>query len=157
MNKILNITAVLAAALSVSACKTTVQKPVKVDYQMEYTVGDVTFDMVKIPAGHYTMGLSADNRRKITNGIPHEVALGGFVISSKPVSQALWTAVMGSNPSSVQNPDAPADMVSWNDAVKFLGKLNKATGKIFILPTEAQWEYAQKIQNGKDFTSVAIK
>ena len=48
MNKILNITAVLAAALSVSACKTTVQKPVKVDYQMEYTVGDVTFDMVKI-------------------------------------------------------------------------------------------------------------
>ena len=39
MNKILNITAVLAAALSVSACKTTVQKPVKVDYQMEYTVG----------------------------------------------------------------------------------------------------------------------
>lgn len=155
MNKILNITAVLAAALSVSACKTTVQKPVKVDYQMEYTVGDVTFDMVKIPAGHYTMGLSADNRRKITNGIPHEVALGGFVISSKPVSQALWTAVMGSNPSSVQNPDAPADMVSWNDAVKFLGKLNKATGKIFILPTEAQWEYAQKIQNGKDFTSVA--
>lgn len=79
MNKILNITAVLAAALSVSACKTTVQKPVKVDYQMEYTVGGVTFDMVKIPAGHYTMGLSADNRRKITNGIPHEVALGGFV------------------------------------------------------------------------------
>ena len=56
MNKILNITAVLAAALSVSACKTTVQKPVKVDYQMEYTVGDVPFDMVKIPAGHYTMG-----------------------------------------------------------------------------------------------------
>lgn len=155
MNKFLNLIAVLAAALSISACKTTVQKPVKVDYQMEYTVGDVTFEMVKIPAGHYTMGLSADNRRKVTNGIPHEVALDGFVISAKPVSQALWTAVMGSNPSSVQNPDAPVDMVSWVDAVKFLGKLNKATGKIFILPTEAQWEYAQRVQNGKDFTSVA--
>ena len=135
MNKFLNMFAVLAAALSISACKTTVQKPVKVDYQMEYTVGDVTFEMVKIPAGHYTMGLSADNRRKVTNGIPHEVALDGFVISAKPVSQALWTAVMGSNPSSVQNPDA--------------------TGKIFILPTEAQWEYAQRVQNGKVFTSVA--
>ena len=155
MNKILNIVAVLAAALSVSACKTTVQKPVKVDYQMEYTVGDVTFDMVKIPAGHYTMGLSADNRRKVTNGIPHEVALDGFVISSNPVSQALWTAVMGGNPSSVQNPDAPVDMVSWVDVVKFLGKLGKATGKEFIIPTEAQWEYAQGILGGKGFTSVA--
>ena len=155
MNKILNITAVLVAALSVSACKTTVQKPVKVDYQMEYTVGDVTFDMVKIPAGHYTMGLSADNRRKVTNGIPHEVALDGFVISSNPVSQALWTAVMGGNPSSVQNPDAPVDMVSWVDVVKFLGKLGKAIGKEFIIPTEAQWEYAQGILGGKGFTSVA--
>ena len=155
MNKILNITAVLAAALSVSACKTTVQKPVKVDYQMEYTVGDVTFDMVKIPAGHYTMGLSADNRRKVTNGIPHEVALDGFVISSNPVSQALWTAVMGGNPSSVQNPDAPVDMVSWVDVVKFLGKFGKAIGKEFIIPTEAQWEYAQGILGGKGFTSVA--
>ena len=155
MNKFLNFIVVLAAALSVSACKTTVQKPGKVDYRMEYSVGDVTFDMVKIPAGHYTMGLSADNRRKITNGIPHEVALDGFVISAKPVSQALWTAVMGGNPSSVQSPDAPVDMVSWVDAVKFIGKLNKVTGKIFILPTEAQWEYAQRLRNGKDFTSVA--
>ena len=155
MNKILNIIAVLAVALSVSACKTTVQKPNGVDYQMSYTVGDVTFDMVKVPAGHYTMGISADNRRKITNGIAHEVALDGFAISSKPVSQALWIAVMGKNPSSVQNPDAPVDMVSWNDAVKFIQKLNKVTGKIFILPTEAQWEYAQRVRNGKDFTSVA--
>ncbi len=155
MNKFLNIIAVLTAAMTVSACRTTVRKPQSVDYQMSYSVGNVTFDMVKVPAGHYTMGLSADNRRKVTNGIPHEVALDGFVISAKPVSQALWAAVMGDNPSSVQNPAAPVDMVSWVDVIKFLGKLNKATGKIFILPTEAQWEYAQRVQSGKDFTSVA--
>ena len=155
MNKFFNLVAIVAAALSATACKTNLQKPQGVDYQMSYTVDDVTFDMVKIPAGHYTMGLSADNRRKVTNGIPHEVALDGFVISSKPVTQALWTAVMGGNPSSVQNPDAPVDMVSWVDAVKFIGRLNKATGKIFLLPTEAQWEYAQGVQNGKGFSSVA--
>ncbi len=155
MNKIFNIAAALTVGVMAMACKTTVQKPQGVDYQTEYAVGDVTFEMVRIPAGHYTMGLSADNRRKVTGGTPHEVALDGFVISAKPVSQALWTAVMGGNPSSVQNPDAPVDMVSWEDAVKFLGKLNKATGKIFILPTEAQWEYSQKIRNSKDFTSVA--
>lgn len=155
MNKIINIIALVASVISVSACKTAIQKPQGADYELSYTVGGVTFDMVRIPAGHYTMGLSADNRRKVTNGIPHEVALDGFVISAKPVSQALWTAVMGNNPSSVQNPDAPVDKVSWTEAVKFLGKLNKATGKIFILPSEAQWEYAQRVLNGKDFTSVA--
>lgn len=155
MNKIIKVFAVFAACLAVVSCKTTVQMPQGVDYQMNYTVGDATFDMVEVPAGHFTMGISEDNRRKITNGIAHEVALDGFVISAKPVTQALWTAVMGGNPSSVQNPDAPVDMVSWTDAVKFLGKLNKATGKIFILPTEAQWEYAQRILKGEDFTSVA--
>lgn len=155
MNRIVKLAFAIAVCLSAVSCKTSMQKPESVDYQMSYTVGDVTFEMVKAPAGHYTMGLSADNRRKITGGIPHEVALDGFVISAKPVSQALWTAVMGNNPSSVQNPDAPVDMVSWVDVVKFIAKLNKATGKIFILPTEAQWEYAQRLQNGKDFTTVA--
>lgn len=155
MNRIVNVVAALCLCLMAVSCKTTVQKPQGVDYQMNYTVGNVAFDMVKIPAGHYTMGLSVDNRRKITNGIPHEVALDGFVISAKPVSQALWTEVMGKNPSPVQNLDAPVDMVSWVDAVKFIQKLNKITGKVFILPTEAQWEYAQGLQNDKDFTSVA--
>ncbi len=155
MNKILTVVIGVAATLSFVACKTAVQKPQTVDYDMEYSVGDVTFDMVKVPAGHFTMGLSADNRVKVANGIPHEVALDGFVISAMPVSQDLWTAVMGGNPSSVQDPDAPVDMVSWVEAVKFLGKLNKATGKVFLLPTEAQWEYAQGIMNGQGFTSVA--
>lgn len=155
MNRFFNLIASVALCLSAVACKTSVPRPQDVDYQTDYTVGDVSFEMIKIPAGHYTMGLSADNRRKITNGIPHEVALDGFVISAKPVSQALWKAVMGSYAGSAQDPDAPVDMVSWNDAVKFIVKLNKATGKEFTLPTEAQWEYAQRIQKGKDFTSVA--
>ncbi len=136
----------MAAALSVSACKTTVREA------RESGLPDGIYSrgrhvLIWSRSGRTLHdGAFRDNRRKITNGIPHEVALGGFVISSKPVSQALWTAVMGNNPSSVQNPDAPADMVSWNDAVKFLGKLNKATGKIFILPTEAQWEMPRRFR-----------
>lgn len=125
-----------------------------VDYEMSYTVSDVAFDMVKVPAGNFTMGISSDNRRKVSNSDVHEVALDGFVITAKPVSQALWTAVMGNNPSSVQNPSAPVDMVSWVDIKKFISKLNKATGKTFSLPTEAQWEYASKVQ-GAGFISVA--
>lgn len=124
------------------------------DYEMNYTVSEVTFDMVKVPSGYFTMGLSQDNRQKVSGSTIHPVALDGFVITATPVSQALWTAVMGSNPSSVQNPSLPVDMVSWGEVHKFISKLNKATGKIFSLPTEAQWEYAAGLQ-GKDFVSVA--
>lgn len=149
------LAAILAVGLVAASCGSGVQRPQNVDYEMSYTVGDVSFEMVRIPAGHFTMGIAADNSRKIKNGIAHEVALDGYVISAKPVSQALWTAVMGSNPSSVQSPDAPVDMVSWTDVQKFIGKLNKATGKIFILPTEAQWERAAAVQGKSGFSAVA--
>ena len=155
MKRILILAAVLVAGLTAVSCGSGVQRPQGADYEMNYTVGDVSFEMVKIPAAYFTMGISSDNRRKVTGGVAHEVALDGYVISAKPVSQALWTAVMGSNPSSVQSPEAPVDMVSWADVQKFIGKLNKATGKIFILPTEAQWEYAAAVQGGKDFSAVA--
>ncbi|MGN1215299.1 MAG: formylglycine-generating enzyme family protein [Candidatus Cryptobacteroides sp.] len=145
--------AAAAAALMVSCgeSSSSTQAP---DYEMNYTVSDVTFDMVKVPSGYFTMGLSADNRQKVSGSTIHPVALDGFVITATPVSQALWTAVMGSNPSSVQNPSLPVDMVSWGDVHKFISKLNKATGKTFSLPSEAQWEYAAGLQ-GKDFVSVA--
>jgi len=148
------MSALVAMSVAIS-CGNSTDAPQAVDYEMSYTVGDASFDMIKVPAGHFTLGLSTDNRRKVTNGTPQEVALDGFVISAAPVSQALWTAVMGSNPSSVQDPSAPVDMVSWNDAQKFVAKLGKATGKTFSLPTEAQWEYAAKLQNAKGFGTLA--
>lgn len=146
--------AVFAALSCAVSCNSSAPKLQIVDYQEEYTVKGVTFDMVELPAGTYTMGLSSDNRRKISGAVVHQVALDGFAISSRPVSQALWTAVMGKNPSTVQQPDAPVDMVSWTDACKFLRKLGKLTGKSFAMPSEAQWEYAQK-QLADGFGTVA--
>lgn len=148
------IIAVSAALSCVASCNPSAPKSQIVDYQEEYTIKDVTFTMVELPAGTYTMGLSPDNRRKIEGAVVRQVALDGFAISSQPVSQALWTAVMGKNPSMVQKPDAPVDMVSWVDACKFIRRLGKLTGKSFALPTEAQWEYAQK-QLGAGFGMVA--
>ncbi|MGN0201661.1 MAG: formylglycine-generating enzyme family protein [Candidatus Cryptobacteroides sp.] len=143
-----------AAALLMVSCGGASSSSQAPDYEMNYTVSDVTFEMVNIPSGYFTMGLSADNRQKVSNSSIHPVALDGFVITAAPVSQALWSAVMGSNPSSVQNPALPVDMVSWADIQKFISKLNKATGKKFSLPSEAQWEYAAELQ-GKGFVSVA--
>ena len=143
---------IILGAASCKDSRTSSQAP---DYSMSYTVKGVSFEMLKFPAGNFTMGISADNRRKVTRGIAQPVALDGFVISAEPVSQALWTEVMGKNPSGVQNPSAPVDMVSWADIQKFLSKLSKLTGKTFFLPTEAQWEYAHHLNGDKGFTAVA--
>lgn len=154
MRRIIPLAITISLVFLAAACKDTARDGT-VDYEMSYKVGEVTFDMVKAPAGNFTMGVSADNRRKVTRGIAQPVALDGFVFSAEPVSQALWTAVMGNNPSQVKNPEAPVDMVSWVDIQKFLKKLGKATGKTFFLPTEAQWEYAQKLSGDKGFTVVS--
>ena len=155
MNRFLPLSIIVSVALWAVSCGDNPGGKELPDYSMSYTVKDVTFEMLKAPAGNLTMGISADNRRKVTHGIAQPVALDGFVISSQPVSQALWTAVMGNNPSQVKYPSAPVDMVSWVDIQKFLSKLGKATGKSFFLPTEAQWEYSYKLFGDKDFTAVA--
>lgn len=139
MNRFLVMPAVFIASLAAVSCRPAVKASQEPDYQMIYTVGEVTFEMTKIPAGFFKMGMSPDNRRKVDDSYVREVALDGFVISA-PVTNALWKAVMGGDRAG--RPEAPVDMVSWADIQKFLAKLNKATGKIFSLPDEAQWEYA---------------
>ena len=74
----------------------------------------------------------------------HKVTLGSFYIGKFPVTQRLWKAVMGSNPSHFKGDYLPVDCVSWYDVQTFLRKLNAATGKLYRLPTEAEWEYAAR-------------
>lgn len=58
------------------------------------------------------------------------------------MTQALWKAVMGSNPNDWIDDDLPKENVSWNDCQVFIRKLNAMTGQNFRLPTEAEWEFA---------------
>ena len=60
------------------------------------------------------------------------------------MTQALWKAVMGSNPSNRKGDNLPVENVSWNDCQTFLRKLNAMTDKNFRLPTEAEWEFAAR-------------
>ena len=91
------------------------------------------------------MGATAEQKNKYKDEEPaHSVTLSSFYIGKYEVTQSLWEAVMGSNPSNRKGDNLPVENVSWNDCQTFLRKLNAMTGKNFRLPTEAEWEYAAR-------------
>lgn len=83
-----------------------------------FTVNGVSFEMVKVGNGLY--------------------------IGKTEVTQRLWQAVMGNNPSNFLGENRPVEMVSWFDCQEFCDRLSRLTGRIFRLPTEAEWEYAAR-------------
>ena len=72
----------------------------------------------------------------------HSVTLSSYYIGKTEVTQALWRAVMGNNPTRFEGDNLPVDCVSWGDSQVFIRKLNALTGQNFRLPTEAEWEFA---------------
>jgi formylglycine-generating enzyme required for sulfatase activity len=73
----------------------------------------------------------------------HKVYVSTFNMQVTEVSQGLYQAVMGENPSANKtNANFPVTNVSWEDCQRFIEKLNQITGKTYRLPTEAEWEYA---------------
>ena len=110
------------------------------------TANGVQFNMIAVQGGSFLMGTTIDQyRRSEIDEYPcHTVALNTYYIGETEVTQELWQAVMGTNPSNFRNPKAPVETVSWNDCQVFLSKLNAITGMEFRLPTEAEWEYAAR-------------
>ena len=116
-------------------------------WEQTFTVNGVTFKMVAVEGGTFTMGATAEQGSDAyTNEKPtHQVTLSSYSIGETEVTQALWQAVMGTNPSNFTgNPQRPVEKVSWNACQTFITKLNQMTGKNFRLPTEAEWEYAAR-------------
>ena len=108
-----------------------------------YTVNGVSFTMIPVEGGTFQMG-SNDSDAYDREKPVHQVTLNSFGIGETEVTQELWEAVMGSNPSNFKGSNLPVEKVSWNDCQTFIGKLNELTGKTFRLPTEAEWEYAAR-------------
>ena len=111
-----------------------------------YTANGVSFRMIEVEGGTFRMGATAEqgNDAYGDEKTVHSVALSTYYIGQTEVKQALWEAVMGSNPSHIKGDDLPVEQVSWEDCQKFIAKLNRLTGKHFRLPTEAEWEYAAR-------------
>lgn len=111
-----------------------------------FTVGVVSFTMVYVEGGTFTMGCTSEQGNDCwDNEIPsHKVTLGDYYIGETEVTQALWKAVMGDNPSIKKGDMLPVENVSYNDCLEFIDRLNSMTGLTFRLPTEAEWEYAAR-------------
>jgi len=100
--------------------------------------------MVRIPGGTFEMGSTSSEADGDEQPV-HRVTLSPFFMSRTEVTQRLWKAVMGSNPSYFRKGDSyPVEQVSWNDVQTFIQKLNQQTGERYRLPTEAEWEYAAR-------------
>ena len=109
-------------------------------------VNGVKFNMVKIKGGTFRMGATSEQSNYDNDEKPvHSVTLSDYYMGETEVTQELWEAVMGSNPSRFMGDNQrPVERVSWDDCQEFIKKLNQLTGKEFRLPTEAEWEYAAR-------------
>lgn len=109
-------------------------------------INDYINNMVYVEGGTFTMGPTSEQAEiaSYDNEPAHIVTLSSFHIGKTEVTQELWEAVMGSNPSRFKNAKHPVENVSWIECQEFINKLNAITGKKFRLPTEAEWEYAAR-------------
>jgi formylglycine-generating enzyme required for sulfatase activity len=128
----------------------------------------ITLELVRVPAGKFTMGIPPQERKIALENVlnygvgvdtekleqwldwstpHHEVHLQEFLMGKYTVTNAQWRAVMKTNPSEKYDRKFQGDMqpvvgISWYEARAFCQKLSQHTGRNVRLPIEAEWEYA---------------
>ena len=115
---------------------------------------DLDMEFARIPAGTFLMGAPETEAEHYPDELPqHPVTVTrSFYLGVYPVTQRQYQAVMHVNPADFNSnnggsPDHPVDTVSWHDAVAFCRRLSdfpeeKKAGRVYRLPTEAEWEHA---------------
>lgn len=117
-------------------------------------VNSIGMKLILIPKGTFAMGSPATEELRGVDEVAHEVTISkDFYLGVTEVTQTQYAKVMGANPSKFKGqqqadkPDYPVENISWQDAVDFCKRLSdlpeeKAAGRVYRLPTEAEWEYA---------------
>ena len=87
-----------------------------------------SMDFCRIQAGTFLMGEQGNLRQHQYQQQHHVTLSKDFYLARHPVTQALWQAIMGNNPSEFKGENHPVDWVSWEDSQKLITKLNERTG-----------------------------
>jgi len=110
-------------------------------------VGDrLTLKCVYIPPGKYLMGTPVYMWPYFQEEYPHMVTLTKpFYMAEIPITQEMYEAVMGSNPSTAKDPQLPVQNPTFADVKRFCALLSEKNGKTVRPPTDAEWEYAARV------------
>jgi formylglycine-generating enzyme required for sulfatase activity len=112
--------------------------------KMIFKVNGVAFEMLAVEGGTYKRGCLTGDCHEDKNSLVQDVTVGNYYMGKFEVTQDLWKAVMGFNPSTWVGDNLPVDSVSWNACYDFTMRLSKLTGQKFRLPTEDEWEFAAR-------------
>jgi formylglycine-generating enzyme required for sulfatase activity len=119
------------------------RQPGEAEYFVEDLGNEVTLEMVYVPGGEFLMGAPEGEAGSYSDEKPqHRVTVPEFCMGKFVVTQAQYAAITGENPSAFEGENRPVEEVSWNDAVAFCEVLKARTGRLYRLPSEAEWEYA---------------
>ncbi|MBO4954828.1 MAG: SUMF1/EgtB/PvdO family nonheme iron enzyme [Muribaculaceae bacterium] len=119
-------------------------------------VNGVTVEMVRIQGGEFRLGNDEDSIADACERPVVDRTVRDFYLGKYEVTQELWEAVMGKNPSTKKGKNLPVNNVSIRECQEFITKLNALTGRNFRLPTEVEWEYAAKVIPNPDGTVSSI-
>ena len=133
-----------STAIAVNTPNDMSTKPIGATYVE--TAKGVNMTMVYVEGGTFQMGVTPEQGSDIWDSTKpvHSVTLDSYYVGECEVTQAQWRAIMGNNPSKFTGDDNPVEMVNWEDAQAFCRELSRVSGKTYVLPTEAQWEYAAR-------------
>lgn len=130
---------VILLVLAMVSCKKN-NSPIE---NISVTANGIEFKMIYVEGGIFVMGTNDTVDTYPRERPAHQVTVPSFYIAETEVTQALWTAVMGNNPSfNNSNNQLPVEQVTWGECQQFIARLNDITGQNFALPTEAEWEWA---------------
>lgn len=111
------------------------------------TIAEMLSNMVYVKGSTFVMGRLGENYWYSGHSdadMRHNVTLTDFYINKTEVTQKQWNVIMGSNNSTFRGEKLPVENIEWEEALDFVSKLARLTNLNFVLPTEAQWEYAAR-------------